>query len=467
MRRPSRVVLVFVALLASGAAIRIAALPLPATEDVAVWRLWSYHASLDVARMYGVGGDPPTRALLKFGREFTTTDYPPVALYELGLAGVFYRGIYPGYPNDWRLTAAVKIPGLVAGVWLTVLLYLAARRLTGREDVARIAALAWWLNPAAILNAETLGYLDALLMLPAVATLWLIHERRFWWAGGAIALALFTKPQAALLGPVTLLALARIGGWRALARATAAGAATTAAIFAPYVLVGALPNVLLALSSFARTDILSGNAANVWWIVNWLERAWHLVPRLGFPQSYFVPVARAMSMKTFLNLGWPNPRPFASAAVLALVGWAVWSLRRAEDLSMHAALAAFTVLTYFSLAIGVHENHIVLALPFLLLAAIGNPAWRPLFILVTLSAALNMNVFYGVGRGVGWVWPRTVTFLDTTVILSFVNLGTLIWCARVLARQRHAGGVRVEETGSRPPQALEPIGETGTASPAS
>jgi hypothetical protein len=455
MRRPSRVVLVFVALLASGAAIRIAALPLPATEDVAVWRLWSYHASLDVARMYGVGGDPPTRALLKFGREFTTTDYPPVALYELGLAGVFYRGIYPGYPNDWRLTAAVKIPGLVAGVWLTVLLYLAARRLTGREDVARIAALAWWLNPAAILNAETLGYLDALLMLPAVATLWLIHERRFWWAGCTIALAVFTKPQAALLGPVTLLALTRLGGWRALARATAAGTTTTAAIFAPFVLVGALPNVLLALSSFARTDILSGNAANLWWIVNWLERAWHLIPRLGFPRSYFVPVARVMSMKTFLSLGWPNPRPLASAAVLALVGWAVWRVRRSQDLTVHAALAAFTVLTYFSLAIGVHENHIVLALPFLLLAAIGNTTWRPLFIAVSLSAALNMNLFYGVGRGVGWAWPRTATFLDTSMILSVVNLCTLVWFARLLVRQ--VGSVSVREVAAQRSQELEAV----------
>jgi hypothetical protein len=75
----------FILLLALGALLRVAALPLPGTEDVAVWRHWSYHASLDVARMYGVGGDPPTRALLRFGKDYTVTDYPPVALYELGL----------------------------------------------------------------------------------------------------------------------------------------------------------------------------------------------------------------------------------------------------------------------------------------------------------------------------------------------------------------------------------------------
>lgn len=450
----------FILLLAAGAALRIAALPLPGTEDVGVWRLWSYHASLDVARMYGVGGDPPTRALLKFGRDYTVTDYPPVALYELGLAGIFYRALYPGYPNDWRLTAAVKVPGLLAGACLTALLYGATCQLTGREETARIAALAWWLNPAAILNAEVLGYLDALLMLPAVGALWLIHERRFWWAGCTIALAVFTKPQAVLIGPVTLLALARAGGWPALAQATAAGVATTTAIFAPFVLVGALPNALLALSSFARTDILSGNAANVWWIVNWLERAWHLIPRLGFPQSYFVPVARVMALTTFLELGWANPRPFATAAVLALVASALWRRRHADEVTQHAALAAFTVLTYFTLAIGVHENHIILALPFLLLAAVRQRALRPLFIVLSLSAALNMNLFYGLGRGVGWALPRTATFLDASVILSFVNLAALVWFAGLLARSAAAPG-----TGLSP--VPRPWRDTDTASRAS
>lgn len=424
----------FLAALVLGAALRVAALPLPGTEDVAVWRHWSYHASLDVARMYGVGGDPPTRALLKFGKNYTVTDYPPVALYELGIAGLVYRAIYPGYPDDWRLTAAVKMPGFVAGACLTLLLYAAAQRLTGRRDIARLVALAWWLNPASIFNAETLGYLDALLMLPAVATLWLIHQRRFWWAGAVIALAVFTKPQAALMGPVTLFALARLGGWRALAQATAAGVVATAAIFLPFALVGSLPNVIVALSSFARTDILSGNAANVWWIVNWLERAWHRVPPLGFPQSYLVPVARVMALSTFIELGWPNPRPFASAAVLTIVGWAVWRMRRTSELALHAALAAFTVLTYFTLAIGVHENHIILALPFLLLASIQRAEFRPLFVGLSLTAALNMNVFYGLGRGVGWALPRTATIVDTSVLLSFANLAALVWFGRLIAR---------------------------------
>ena len=187
-----------------------------------------------------------------------------------------------------------------------------------------IAALACWLNPATILNAETLGYLDALLMLPAMAAL-LLDSR------SPLRVGRLRDRRSPLHQTASGVARSgrrcwRCSSWR-LARAGAprlAGMATTLAIFLPFALAGSLPNVVFALSSFGRTDILSGDAANVWWLVNWLERAWHLIPRLGFPQSYLVPVARIMALSTFLELGWPNPRPFATAAVLALVGWAVW-----------------------------------------------------------------------------------------------------------------------------------------------
>ena len=225
-----------------------------------------------------------------------------------------------------------------------------------------------------------------------------------------------------------------MGGAKALLRATLGGVVTTLAIFLPFALAGSLSNVAFALSSFARTDILSGFAANVWWLVNWLERAWHLLPRLGFPQAYLVPVARIMALSTFVELGWPNPRPFATAAVLGLTGWAIWRARRATDLATHAALVAFTVLAYFTLAIAVHENHIILALPFLLIAATGHRALRPVFVVLSLSAALNMDLFYGLGRGVGWALPRTSTLIDTSVLLSLLNVGTLIWLARWLHR---------------------------------
>ena len=64
-----------------------------------------------------------------------------------------------------------------------------------------------------------------------------------------------------------------------------------------------------------------------------------------------------------------------------------------------------------------------------------NRATGALLVLLTLSAALNMNLFYGLGRGVGWALPRMITGLDASVLLSFVNLGGLVWLGRAIARQ--------------------------------
>lgn len=456
----------FLLALAVGLLVRLAALPLPGTEDVNVWKVWSYNGAKDVTAVYGVGGDPPVRGMLKYGQSYTTVDYPPVALYELALVGSIYRAIFPGYPNSWPLVAALKLPGLLAGAALTWVIFVTVRGWSpsggGAADetapLARAAALAYWLNPATILNAEVLGDLDPLVMLPALAAFVLLVRPRAAASGACVALALLTKPQALLIVPAWLFALWIVGrrgtlpppgrdgfGARPTAlrvwTAAAAGAAGTAALAVlPFALVGALPNMWLAFGSFyARRDILSGNAANVWWIANYLSRAVHGVADLGW-HAFFVPVARVMAVSTFIEQGLPDPRPIGQAAIALACGWMFWRLRRrAGDLVIALSLAAFTVHAAFVLGVGVHEHHQVLMVPLLALAAARRVRLRPLFAAVSGICALNMYLFYGLGRGWPPVLPRMATGLDATVLLSLANLIALAWHARLLAGEELAG----------------------------
>jgi Gpi18-like mannosyltransferase len=389
-----------------------------------------------VTNVYGIGGNPPVRGLLKYGRAYTTVDYPPVAIYELAFAGALYRAWLSDYPNTWTLTAFVKLPGLFAGMALTLLLYAAARRFTQRRDLAQAAALAFWINPATILNAEVLGYLDPLMMLPVMAAFVLLHRRQFAWAGVCLAIAVMTKPQAVLIAPAFALTLWHTSPQmraRALLLTIGAAAAALLAIIAPYAYVGALPNMWLAFGSFvARRDILSGDAANVWWIANYLSRAVHMVHDLGW-RAWLVPVPRPLAISSFMDQGLPDPRPFGQIAVLMLWGWAIWRLRRADDLGRQLLCAAFLVHAFFVLAVGVHEHHQMLMVPLLALAAILRPDLRPLFVTVTAICALNMNLFYGVGRGAGWAVPRGLTLIDATVVLSAINILALIWHTRLIS----------------------------------
>ena len=114
----------------------------------------------------------------------------------------------------------------------------------------------------------------------------------------------------------------------------------------------------------------------------------------------------------------PNPRPFAHAAVVAATaaggcGGCALARSRAPLLA-----AAFVVHAFFVLGVGVHEHHMMLAVP--LLASPPRCAARsvPLFYVVSAIVALNMNLFYGIGMGLGCSVPRLLLGLDLTVILS-------------------------------------------------
>ncbi len=128
--------------LALGLFLHVATLLMPAHDDVIAWKIWSFAASHDVTAMYGVGGSPPTRGLVSWNGRATSVNYPPVFLYEYAAVGRLYRALYPAYPDSAALLVAVKLPVLAASIGLTSLLFFVVRRISGRDEPARWAALA-------------------------------------------------------------------------------------------------------------------------------------------------------------------------------------------------------------------------------------------------------------------------------------------------------------------------------------
>lgn len=442
LSRPALGTPAFTALLLAATLVRFVSLPLPGMEDMGVWRVWSYAASRDLIGVYGIGGDPLERRLMKFGKWETTTDYPPLAMAESALVGVVYRDLFPDYPDDRRLNAAVKVPGFIAGAALTALLYVSLHALTGSVGAAQFAALAFWANPTLILNAEVLGYLDPLMMLPAVLSLLCLHLRRPWLGGVLLGLAMLTKPQAMLVSPAFLLAAWHTGGLRAIVRSAVSGATTLVTVSLPWLLAGAFWNMMLAFGSWqARRDILSGNAANAWWVATWLARGYNMIPGWGFPGAYFEQVRRILAISSWMEMGLPNPRPFGTALVLVAAAWGAWTVWKSASPAVHFAFAAFTVQSFFVWGVSVHEHHMMLAVPMLAVAATLDRTWLGIFLAASAICALNMNLFYGIGMGVGYALPRMITPIDFSVLLAFANIALFVWTARVLAR---TANLRVE-----------------------
>jgi hypothetical protein len=412
--------------------VRLAALPLPGTHDVAVWKIWSYVAAREgVARLYGIGGTPLERRLVSFHGATTTVDYPPLALAELALTGRAYRWLQRGdYPDDERLIVAVKIPSLVADACTLLVLYFGVRRLAG-DTAARWVAIAYWLNPALLLDAACLGYLDPLFILPAIASL--ITAACGWptVAGVLAGAAVLTKPQAVILAPALVLAAwGTSSSASALVRAALGALATVAAGLWPVARVGALPNFLQTMGRLGQHDMLSGNACNLWWIVGYVMRAAYSAHDLGAWAAFTTPT-KILTISRVVELGYPNPRPIGALLTAIAGAWALWTARRARDVWLASALAAFLMHAYATLSAQVHENHLVAAVPLLALAAAGRRRFTPIVVAVSAIVALNLNLFYGISEDLGYAIPRSWTIVDLTVLVAIANCGALAWHAAV------------------------------------
>ena len=420
----------FAALLA-GLSLRIVALPLEGTGDVTIWKVWSFGAAYDVTGMYGVGGTPPAQHVVRWHGQSMTVDYPPVALYELALVGRVYSWVDPRFSDATVLTVLVKLPGLLFELVLVGLVLTWGRRRCG-ERAAHWTAIALWLNPALLLDAAVLGYLDPSMFVPATLAVVAAWAAAPWAAAVFGVVAVLTKAQAIFAMPVVVALVARRPRrWHGLAEFAAAGALAAAVVLLPYVLRGSWWNLVNALSRLAAHDMVSAQAANIWWIFTWFVRVMDSLQDWGWGHAITQEV-RILGITTTVAIGYPNPRLVGMALVGLTSALAVWWTTRVRTLGEAAAVAGWSIYAYVMLAAQVHENHLVPAVPLLAVAAGVEARFRTIFWAVSAIAALNLYLFYGIVPGRPQMLERHHTIIDATVLLSVVNLAVFVWFTRML-----------------------------------
>jgi len=427
----------FAAALVAGAALRGSVLRVAVLVVDDSWRAWSYHAATTgTAHMYG-----PRGHTVRFGTIDAPVVYPPLALDELGVVGRIYARLRGGrFPDDDGLTMAIKSTIAVFDAAVTLLLYRTLRRLAGTRE-AQFGAAIYWLNPA-VLYAASLGYVDALVALPAAAAVIAASGAQPAAAGALVAAAVMTKPQGLFIVPVVALAL-----WNAGARAEAAARERTAlfaaaaiaiALVAPMVAAGTLWYMVRSVAVLAGHNMLSALAFNLWWIISYLFAA-AAVPATGGLGAALAAQPAVLTHAYAIARGLPHPRLIALALLVPVVCWACFRARAAADLGVHAALAAFIVVAYFVLSVQVHENHFFLAIPFLTLAAALRPAFAPVGAALSVTFALNLALTYGWAGRLPSTTQLPIVGIDATVIVAIANCGLLVWFAATLARVCRGG----------------------------
>ncbi len=427
----------FALALAAGLLVRLVTLPWPGTGDTTIWKIWMFNAARGpVGALYGVGGSPPERRILTFAGAEAPVDYPPLTLYELGAVGRLYRA-WSGhrFPNSDTLNVFAKLAPLAADIGFAALLAMCI----GSE----CAVVAYWLNPAVILDGAVLGYLDPMYVLPAAGALVAAAGGYPFAAGALIAAAMLTKAQAVFVLPAVVLPIVvrrgsdadqpTIGVWADMGRLLAGASVAIGAATLPVIAAGGLPNMVQALSRLATHDMVSANACNLWWIVGYVIRAKASMHDLGAWTAFTMPT-RILGISRMIEIGYPNPRLVGLGLTAVACAWALWTARRERTLGAIAGLAAFLLHAYSALSAQVHENHLFGAVPLLVLAGAEERAFRPIAVAVTAIVALNLNLFYGFGNGIGYAIPRSITIVDATVVLAVMNCAALSWHAWTLRR---------------------------------
>ena len=282
------------------------------------------------------------------------------------------------------------------------------------------------------MNASVGGYLDALFVLRRGSADG-GRGRLAALAGGLIAASVLTKPQGIFVVPAVVLAVWNAGESTAGPHARrAGGGVVSAAVLAPFVAAGALWNVVHGVASQAPEIYLSMEGYNFWWMAGhflWVGYAWQ---RGLDAWSVFVgPVTRIPFVRAAAH-GLPFLRVAGTLLALAGIGWGVFIGRRARELSLVAAVGAFSVHAYAVLGAQVHENHLFAAMPLLVIAAATRRRYVPVLAGVSAFLALSM-LFYVFGDEEGrWVLSRSFTLVDTTLLLAAFNCGLFVWHGAVL-----------------------------------
>ena len=146
----------------------------------------------------------------QFGREVVTWPFADVWRYDRFMNNPAMPALYAGMVYRWvgervyAFSLLFKLPSLIAEVIATGLIARITLDRTSSVRAARWAALAYALNPGAILISGYHGNIDAVLAMFSLAAWYLASLGRFGWAGLAAGAAVNCKVAAA---PAALLLL--------------------------------------------------------------------------------------------------------------------------------------------------------------------------------------------------------------------------------------------------------------------
>lgn len=359
-------------------------------------------------------------------------EYPPVSLYVLTLIGRLYEtaaqsSIPPPLEEPTPvLSFVIRLPGAVANVLLSLMIYLWVERRRGSRQ-GHLAMAAFALNPAVVLHATRWGQTDSIHSLFVLLAIVCVTSKRPSLSWFLLGLAVAIKPQALLFVPLVLVLTWQRSHWRGILKGVLATASTALVVLAPFIYLGTWMKVVEYFSGLARYHPwTTSNALNLWWVLGLGNRfadtsaPWWIPPPISGPLSY-----RTIGF-SFL------------AIALLLVLCKVSDARDKADMWAISAYAAFIL---FMVPTKVHENYVYTVFPLLAMTFFASRSTVVIYAVLSCTWLVN-NLMLHETAIIDLLDPHRIgiepyTLWDLGMMLAaLVNTASLGYWTAMLCRKK-------------------------------
>ncbi len=325
-------------------------------QDVAFWYdVGCFKSWADATAYYGLNNMYHSGMFL---------DYPPGYMYVLWFTNIL-QDLFSLDFNDVIYTFLIKLPPMIADIAGAVLVYRIAKENLD-EKWALFLSACYTFCPALIYNSGVWGQIDSWYTLLMVLALYFISKDDVIKASVIYAVALITKPQAFLFGPVLLFWVISKKDWKVFFKAVGTG------LSCMYVL--ALP--------FAQS-------LNPLWLVNLYKNTFN-----GY--RYFT--VNGYNTYMLAGLNWtaldtvPGGSSINTVVILACFVFCAWAYFSSVDKSKIYTTALVFITVFFSFCTMMHERYMHPAILLAMLAFIctKKKVYFTVFLLSTSANFLNV-----------------------------------------------------------------------------
>jgi len=301
-------------------------------------------------------------------------DYPPLQLPILYFNGWLINNMAFASARPFIV---IKIFPIMADVVATVMVFNIVKN-RANNKTGLVAALAYALNPALLINTAWWGQTDGLIMFFAIVVCWFAEKGRFKSAAAACALAALTKIQGLFCLPILGLELLRNKNDKTKT------IALSAVVFLVVFFIGLSP-------FFAYNGV------------------WGIVERIYFAAAERRPIASIHAFNVLALLGGSTMpdyyTPFGGVVSFFMIGigltatvatgFAIFYLtRKRPDVWLGLAMVFYSI---FMLMPRMHERYMIYIIPLVLIAAFTHPVRKTANMLKAILAACTVVIFINHG----------------------------------------------------------------------